>query len=224
MIDFILSALAPHHCSSCGSEGDILCASCSDFIADTVNEVCIICKSPTSDVALCKPCCRKSYLDGAWVVGRYEGVLKRIISDYKFEGKIAAHIPLASLLAEAIPYLFTTTNVVNIPTSPKHIRQRGYDHTKLIAQSFAKTSQLPYRQLLIRKNNSRQLGASKSQREQQAKCLFEVCVPVDPHVPILLIDDVVTAGSTLNYAAQALKQAGVHRVFAAVCSYETWRT
>jgi ComF family protein len=142
--------------------------------------------------------------------------LQRLIGDFKFQNMRAAHYPLATLLHERLDQLPENTVVVPIPTVSNHIRERGYDHTLLIAKQVAKVRHIRLQQALTRIGTTKQRGASRKQRLLQAQTAFTVTVPIDANTPYLLIDDVVTTGATMAYAAKALRDAGAEQVWVAV--------
>jgi ComF family protein len=107
--------------------------------------------------------------------------------------------------------------IVPAPTTSRRARQRGYDQAQLIAQSLAKQLDCPALPLLERQTQHHQVGQSGVQRRTQMKHAFRVTKPrVVQKTHILLIDDVLTTGATLEAAAAALCQAGAASVQAAV--------
>lgn len=149
-------------------------------------------------------------------MGNRSGVLAETIDAYKFRRARAAHRTLASLLDETIDVLPENTTVLAVPTLASHIRQRGYDHSALVARRFAKLRGLKAASPLLRLNTSVQRGASKRLRMEQAQQAFMCRGPLNPDAPYLLIDDIVTTNATLRYAAQSLKDAGARKVWVAV--------
>jgi competence protein ComFC len=150
----------------------------------------------------------------AWCVGQRKGSLEHLLALYKFERTKYAHEVIAGLLDEVIPLLPDNTVIVAVPTIRAHIRRRGYDHAELIAKAFAAKRRLTYKPLLVRINNSVQLGATKTDRLQQASVAFKGIA--NEETTILLIDDVFTTGATAFFAAKALRDAGTQNVFLAV--------
>jgi ComF family protein len=140
--------------------------------------------------------------------------LQRLIGDFKFERVYAAQYVLADLLLAHLDQLPPETVVTPVPTAASHIRQRGYDHTLLLARRVAKERGLKLAQPLIRATATKQRDANRAVRLAQAKTAFTARHPVDA-VPYLLIDDVVTTGATMYYAAKLLKDAGAREVWAA---------
>ncbi|MDB5186542.1 MAG: putative amidophosphoribosyltransferase [Candidatus Saccharibacteria bacterium] len=214
MIDTLLSYIAPHLCCGCGKIGALLCDDCKYNINNDASVLCIACGIGASDTGICKTC--DVAYTRAWCVGERSGVLQRLIGDYKFQNMYAAYRPLALLLIEHIDQLPSTTVVVPIPTVASHVRERGYDHTLLLAKQVAKHRDIRLRQVITRTNSSRQRGASGVQRVAQAKVAFKVTGKINPAVPYLLIDDVVTTGATIKYAAEALRAAGATQIWVAV--------
>ena len=135
MLDKLISLVAPHLCTSCGELGAILCDNCKYNIINEYSETCILCGSTCSASSVCTSC--RPHFSRAFCVGERADELRRVIDSYKFENAKAAHRVLARLLSERIGQLPSTVTIVPIPTSSSHIRQRGYDHTLLIAKELA---------------------------------------------------------------------------------------
>ena len=208
----LLSLLVPHYCCSCGSIGSLMCQYCKYDIINEPYEACIVCHKlakPTEN--LCSQC--KVPFTRAWCAGDRREGLKVLINTFKFERARAAHLPLVDIIHHSLPSLPPDTQIVPVPTIAPHIRVRGYDQTALLARRFAKLRGLPYTSVLRRTTNTMQRGASRKQRIEQAKRTFSAqgCSGV-----YMVIDDITTTGATLQYAAQALLDAGAHEVWVAV--------
>ncbi|HET8884026.1 MAG TPA: phosphoribosyltransferase family protein [Candidatus Saccharimonadales bacterium] len=149
-------------------------------------------------------------------MGERSGVLQRLIGGYKFKNMYNAYQPLSALLLDRLDQLPATTIVVPVPTVASHIRERGYDHTLLLAKQVAAQRHLSLQQVVTRVTSAKQRDASRRRRIAQAKVAFKVTSKIDPAASYLLIDDVVTTGATIKYAAKALRQAGASQVWVAV--------
>lgn len=217
MIDQLLSLVAPHYCSGCDDRGSLLCDNCKYDIISEPYEYCVSCAkvlAPTQGI--CHEC--KVPYTRAWCVADRRDHLQRLIGNYKFTNARAAHLPLAQLLHERLPELPSNTVIVPVPTVNSHIRQRGYDHMALIAQRLARLRDLPVSTALRRVTSTKQRDASRSVRSAQAKAAFSCSERLDDTKIYLLIDDVVTTGATMKYAALKLREAGAEVVWIASIS------
>lgn len=212
----LVSLLAPHKCIQCGDEGAVVCEWCLPDIAPPLPDRCYVCKSQTPDSRICKRCMRSSSLRHVWVCTDYEGLAKKVIHDFKFARKQAAAETLVSLMSESLPYLRPDTLIAHIPTAGRRARRRGYDHAELLAQALSDRLKLPFYPLLRRSGQTRQVGATRKERLIQLEGAFTATRTDKIESPILLVDDLVTTGGTLETAARCLKRAGAKQVNAVV--------
>ncbi len=152
----------------------------------------------------------------AWLVGQRSGALQKLINAYKFNNLRAAYQVLGDLVLAVLPDLPDGTVLVPIPTVASHVRQRGYDHIMLIARYVAKKRKVPIKMVVKRLTKTKQRQADAKQRQLQASRAFMVHQKLDSKKIYLLIDDVMTTGATLKYAALALKKAGAKQVWVVV--------
>ena len=219
MIDHVLKTIAPHHCYSCQKTGSTLCDNCKYDIISEPFEQCVNCLAlRTGNNGICANC--QTPYSRSWAVGERQDTLERLLNGYKFSFEKESSKVLASLLDQALPVLPDQTVITYIPTVSSHIRQRGYDHARLIAKEFAKIRHLSCRAVLDRATNSKQVGASRSARMQQAKHAF-ASRSVDTSKTYLVIDDIFTTGSTMKYASKVLLDAGAQDVCIAVIARQT---
>lgn len=218
MLYGLFNIAAPHYCYSCDKIGQILCEYCKYDIVIESDLSCLLCHQPTSVGSLCNKC--PASFSRAWSIGAKSGVLQQIIYDFKFERVKDCGQVLSSLLSVSIGQLPSGTVVVPIPTITRHIRQRGYDHASLLARDVAFQNDCEYREILARNNNYTQRGANRKKRLEQAKTAFTTSEQCRPDKIYLIVDDVITTGATLEYAARALKEAGAREVWVAVAMYQ----
>lgn len=213
-----LQVLAPHYCFSCGKVGSILCDYCKYDIVSEPFLGCIVCGLPSRD-GICSK--HDSSVERSYVVSERGGPLEAIINSLKFHNLKAAALSLAELLNERLPLLPKDTVIVPIPTVSSHIRQRGYDQVELIARHLAQLRSLPLKHMLVRVGKETQHTLDRRHREIAAEkaFVFNSSIKGVKNVPILLIDDIITTGSTVSQAASQLTSYG-STVWVAAVAYQ----
>ena len=220
MIDDILQIIAPHHCYGCGKIGTLLCDNCKYDITSEPFSLCFACSSQLAGTSGICSQCHVNY-ERAWCVGPRHDSLEKLIDAYKFANVRSGYRPLSQLIDSTLPSLPDDTRIVPIPTVSAHIRQRGYDHTLLIAKYLAKKRGLRLFTGLQRATSTKQRDSGRRQRTEQAKRAFVCNKQLDENGVYLLIDDVVTTGATMKFAAKTLQNAGAGAVWAASISRQT---
>lgn len=216
MIERILNTIAPHRCSSCGEIGQILCESCKEVIISEPYAGCIICHAPCGQRGICSGCRRYLPVEQVWCVGDRRDGLKQLGDDYKFKNRRAGAAVLAELLDAAVPLLSDNTVIMPIPTLQATIRMRGFDHVGLVANELSRMRQVPATQLLERQSTATLHFLDRASRERLGPSLFLLKRAVSPDAHVVVLDDIVTTGTTLKSAVQLLKKAGAAHVSAAI--------
>lgn len=217
LLEYILAALAPHECIVCGQEGTLLCEACAYETLEAVPSRCYKCQKATKDFRVCDACRRHVRLRHVWVAYEYEGFAKQLIGLLKYERTKAAAPPIAMQLAETLPFLQPAVVITHLPTATHRQRIRGYDQSELVARAVAKQTGASYRRLLERIGQTRQVGSSRKQRIAQAQQMFRLDTKQDlTGTTIVVIDDILTTGASLEAAANVLRHSGVREVNAAV--------
>ena len=164
---------------------------------------------------MCKTCRRTSSLYAVVAPLSYEGLTKEVIRQLKFHSGRAAVKPLTRLMTPRLKRTYAV--IVPVPTATQRVRQRGYDQAVLLARELGRLTGSPVANVLHRNGQAHQVGASRRQRLRQLNEAF--WVPRRANLSgkhILLVDDVVTTGATIEAAARALKAAGATRISAVV--------
>jgi ComF family protein len=216
-IESIIATVAPHYCVVCGQAKSLLCEGCTAELLESQKPVCHHCKSATDGTLYCRVCVAQKPHENAWYTSAYDDVMKSLIQRYKFDHARDGAKQLASLLHYTLPQLPDDTRVTYVPTAAGRIRERGFDHAKLLAKKLADIRGMEVVDVLERIGNDRQVGASREKRLEQAKKLF-TAKDVQP-LTYLLIDDVVTTGATIDTAAGLLKDAGAEAVYVGVVAH-----
>ncbi len=148
----------------------------------------------------------------------YQWPLDRLIQAFKFQGNLAIGRTLAGLLQKHIQHSSgyqPSAVLMPIPLHPKRQQQRGFNQTALLAADLARLSKLALLEdsLLRLKSGSPQSELDAKARKQNIKGAFGID-PKTAAIPehVILIDDVMTTGSTFSEAARVLLAGGAKRV------------
>ncbi|MFQ5826404.1 MAG: double zinc ribbon domain-containing protein [Dehalococcoidia bacterium] len=213
-----LDLLFPRWCVGCGREGELLCASCQASLPLLTGPLCPKCGQPLIHALDCLPCQEWPLaIDSIRSPFRFEGVIRKAIHQFKYQGLKALAQPLAELLDEnwrARPSACDV--VVPVPLHPRRQRQRGYNHAGLLARKLEGLIGLPVVEgCLLRRRDTAPQARTAGAEERRAN-VAEVFLCRDQRLEgkrILLIDDVCTTGATLDACARALRSAGAASVW-----------
>lgn len=151
-------------------------------------------------------------LAGLWAAFAYTGAGRELVARLKYRNQRSSVRWLASAMAGALPPGLAVDAVTWAPTSPQRRRSRGFDQAELLARALGREADLPVVGLLRRIDAAGQTGRSRSQRSRAP--VFEIRRSSPPAV--LVVDDVITTGATLQAAAKCLITMGAERVDAVV--------
>lgn len=184
------------------------------------NSRCYICNKLTKQNRTCKSC--NSKLRRVWWLGGYDETFKKLIVNLKYHRKRHVARLLGKYLAEKLPYFPAETIVSFIPTASTRVRRRGYDQAEIIARSLAKELGLNFKSLLYRTDQIELIGKSRRERQKLTQNAIKLRKNQKfDYATIILIDDVLTTGSSLESAAKILRKAGASHVDAAVIARKT---
>lgn len=216
-MDMIIGTIAPHSCLACELTGEILCEACVLSVLPGVPSRCYKCHTLTKNNSVCKSCARNSFITSVWVSTYYEEFAKELLNRLKFHRAVAAAKPVAISINETLPNVNQDMVLCPIPTVNSRVRMRGYDQALEITRYLLKISGLKSENLLVRRGKSRQVGSNRYDRFKHLENAFRVKNNSQiKNKDIILIDDVVTTGATIESAAKTLKKAGAKSVNAAL--------
>lgn len=143
-----------------------------------------------------------------------EEPLDRVVHGFKYRGSTRLARPLGRLLAARVP-IPSADAVLSVPLHPSRRRDRGYDQAELLARAAASVWGLPLAAgVLVRRRATRaQARLGSEARRANVAGAFAVTAPVwvrGRH--LVVIDDVITTGSTLEALLEVLEEAGAARV------------
>ncbi len=237
LLQSIFSVLFPSDCRLCGTSLDNIsripvCKECLAEIVPTRAPQCVICSDRLSSAQLlrgdglcanCRDCAPE--FDRASSFGEYRDGVRGLIHLLKYESVTPVAGPLGGMLAQAITELLAGSVdaeplLMPVPLHKSRRRSRGFNQSELIARAAAK--RLPQKlelacDALVRQRDTvSQVGLTREERIANVRDAFRVAAPAGVRGrDVVLIDDVMTTGTTLSECARVLKQAGAERVWAA---------
>jgi len=145
-----------------------------------------------------------------------EGVIREAVHSLKYHQVRAAAAQLGQLMGQyLLSHPLPGQVLVPVPLHPRRLRNRGYNQSALLAREVSKWTGLPVKeQLLVRTTDAPPQARAASLEERRWNVLGSFqCVGDVPNQEVLLVDDVVTTGSTISACAAALKAAGAASVW-----------
>jgi ComF family protein len=143
---------------------------------------------------------------------RYEGDIRQAILRYKFHGLSFYSREFAALMTENLTDEELACDVITwVPLSRKRKRTRGYDQARLLAEALAAGSSIPCSGLLVKQREAAPQSGSGGREERKANIrdAYRTKNEIDIRgKTVLLVDDIVTTGATLEECAAVLSSAG----------------
>jgi predicted amidophosphoribosyltransferase len=206
--------LWPPRCGGCDLPGAMLCERCRDALPLIERTAaCPRCGAPDG-LHGCAECGRSSFsFRGARCAGAFEWPLSRMVVLHKDAGELRLTAPLAQLLADvAGEWASWAHAVVPVPASPGAVSRRGFDHGALLAAEFSHLTGVPACEALRGLPRRDQRRLSREGRSANARTSLAVVEGVRVPGRVLLLDDVMTTGATMEAATLVLMEAGASEV------------
>ncbi len=232
LLNGLVDIVYPKTCLACktrlkgvSSIDSLVCGQCWSKIKRNPPPFCHSCgrhlDGKNSVKNICLKCVRKkSHFDRAFSPCIYEGTLKELIQEFKYNGKDYLGRTLSRLMIDFIKEYALPMDcldlVVPVPLHKTRLREREFNQARILSSCIAKEfnkKMLP--DVLIRNRNTRtQTELGEDQRLSNVQDSFSVTKSgAIKGLNVLLVDDVLTTGATSSEAAQALKNSGANIVF-----------
>lgn len=148
----------------------------------------------------------------------YERLVRDSLHRFKFGQRTGYAGIYAGFMVKCIDEKQKSCDIISwAPVSRQRKRRRGYDQSELLARELSNLLELPCQRLLIKQRDTMPQSRTKSaaQRRENVRGAYRCCEPDSARGKrILLIDDIVTSGSTLSECAKVLKEAGASGIYA----------
>ena len=212
-----LDWLVPPSCGGCGHRGTRWCDRCQEKTEVISGDICRYCGKLATASGLCPSCAQKrpSYtIARSWAV--YDGAIRSALHRLKYKRDIGLGEVLARPMVSLAQKLgWKVDLVIPVPMTAKHLKQRGYNQARLLSKPVAYALQFPHEDHglnKVRETNS-QVNLSISEREVNVSGAFRAEPSIIQDRSILLIDDIMTTGSTLEACSQDLRAGGAKCIY-----------
>jgi ComF family protein len=232
LLQSAVSLLYPPVCTVCGESirsGEYLCDHCATKPVRIVAPFCQKCSEPfegsITAAFTCANCAHRAiYFDAAVAAYRGRGIVRQIIHEFKYARQIHLRHLVARWLHAALDDERLRGRrfdvIVPVPLHPARQRERGFNQASLLAELLSAQTSIPAKPLLERaRYTTTQTALDRSERMENLHNAFRLRKNADVRgLRVLLVDDVLTTGSTLNECARVLKRAGSFSVHAATAA------
>lgn len=217
----LLDLLFPKFCLGCNKPGIYICLGCEKKLAYLSHDICIYCRKPSLYGLTHPDCKRKDCIDGVMSIFHYNNFFKHILKTIKYRGATHVFDELVTAIRPerfykllAIKRLFPDACLQPLPLHPARKRERGFNQALLIAGCLTKFLKTPIIDVLKRTKQTYPQAQLKSpeKRYENMRGAFGINKQIDLDT-VILVDDVVTSGSTLKEAGRTLYQSGVKHVY-----------
>jgi len=219
----------PKYCLLCGQEGTYWCDTCQTKDILAWGKSCFKCHVAGADLNLCSACQESYFFDGLLCASDYEDqTISALIQTCKYRFVKELTLTLGLLMSNYLTKElassrnvffkdFFKATVVPVPLSKSRQNWRGFNQAELIAKVVVDYFNLDYNSNLKRlKHRPPQAKLSEAKRLTNMTNCFSFSGPAPKK--IILIDDVVTTGTTVNECAKVLRACGATEILVLACA------
>lgn len=218
----LLEMFFPSHCVLCEKVGTMLCDECMEKLLFVAVQTCPICNKISKKGKVCSSCKNKSSLSGVVSCLYFKDErVKDILHPYKYEGLFSLSGVLTKMLELKIKEEAINFDVVTyVPSSKKQERKRGYNQSKILAEEISKDFGKSIFNGLCKRPIKTQVGLPREDRQKNIKGAIYLKSGNLNGKKVLIIDDLITTGATLDECGRVLRSAGAKEVWAATVAKE----
>lgn len=212
----VLDWIYPPACVHCGKKGALICGDCLSKLPEVGDHYCSHCGKPLKPKHFCRHCAKSEFLfQSSRAPYLYEGPVPDMIQKLKYKKMLDLVPILAKLLTDFWPELnWQIDMVVPVPLAKQRRTRRGFNQSEKIAADFTRNTGLPHepRALMKQRETAQQVGLDAAQRRLNLSGAFAAEPSLVRGKRILLLDDVMTTGSTFAECSAVLLEAGAKSV------------
>ncbi len=211
----LLAKLWPQDCFVCGAAAGTVavCAPCEAALPWLSTACCPVCALPTPGAQLCGQCLRRPpHFDATFAAFIYAHPVREMVLALKFGAAFAVRDVLIKGMLRSFGDL-SADIIIPMPLHAGRLAERGFNQSLELARVVGDAIGISVRPRLVVRdvNTPHQAGLAIRQRRRNLRGVFR-CVESVAGLHILVIDDVITSGATLDELARTLKLAGAVRV------------
>jgi competence protein ComFC len=209
--------LFPPACGGCGRKGARWCESCRGMVKKVEPPVCEFCGQRIRQPGICPRChVHPPAFEALRVACVYEGPIRKAHHRLKYNYDISLADSLAELLLELYRSLdWGCDMIIPVPLGKERLKERGFNQAAVLAYPLALGSRVAYRSEGLERvrETASQVGLTVDQRRQNVAGAFTARPEMVKDRRVVIVDDVITTGATMDACAAALRQAGAERVY-----------
>jgi ComF family protein len=209
-----MAALLPQDCLLCAAaSGDaLLCAECRRDLPRLPAALCPVCAEASPGGTICGACLKTPpHFDATFAAFRYAFPIDKLVQALKYQRRLAT----ADFLADAMLAAGTPAGdlVVPLPLSAQRLRERGFNQAAELARPLARALKLPLELdgCTRSRDTAPQAMLPWKERRRNIRHAFECAIDLGGQ-SVIVVDDVMTTGATLDEFARTLKAHGAARV------------
>lgn len=210
-----IGKLLAQDCLLCAatSENEILCKACATDLPRLQKQQCPRCALPTPNSEICGRCLTKApHYDATLATYRYDFPLDKLVQSFKYGHRLALGAYLGQQLA-ALTENIVADVIVPLPLHPLRLRERGFNQALELARPVGTARNLPIDSTSCSRtrNTLAQANLAWRERSKNIRGAFH-CSTDFTGQRIILVDDVMTTGASLDECARTLKLHGAAEV------------
>ncbi len=221
---FILNILCPSRCPICHEETDephCLCPNCFSQLHFITKPCCAVCGRPFEfspfGETICAACMKqKPSFKMARSILLYDDFSKQLVLAFKH----GDHTELAPLLTKflllADKKIFKADVIVSVPLHPSRLIVRKYNQASILGKELSKQLNISFYPTVLKRNKRTKSQGHMTRKQRQKNLIKAFCLSrpeIIKNKIVLLIDDVMTTGATVNECAKVLKRGGATDVY-----------
>ncbi|HOV29641.1 MAG TPA: phosphoribosyltransferase family protein [Candidatus Dojkabacteria bacterium] len=211
----ILDVFYPRSCCICGKKGYYLCDRCKKLLKRNLPE-CYACRRISNSYKTHIMCRNNAVFDSVFTGWEYNNMSSIFLKKYKFSGVYDINMlfdVLVPILIKDFCYVkdLQRTVVIPMPISQRRLRERGFNQTEYIAEILADEFHFDFANDIVQNNDLS--NEHQSLKDKEDRCIvsmdkfsIEDKEKLNSYKNVIVVDDVITTGSTLNSIGRCIRQ------------------